>query len=175
MLTLKQFMEVCDYRITEGSAYQWQCFGPDAYCLDSWNGDQEGHTLSIIFDTRDQTVYQTQVYDYARNRAYRMTNPDFKQEFDQECEDRDVRDIAWEDDEVGSVGYVDLDVEEDFIEKAEAIIHGLDYDTRVQVPVDFSDQELLTYMKLAHEQDITFNELVERALRAAIAADHSQV
>jgi len=49
-----------------------------------------------------------------------------------------------------------------------AIIAGEDYDTRVQVPVDFTDEELLTYMKLAHERDITFNQLVEEALRAAI-------
>ena len=31
-----------------------------------------------------------------------------------------------------------------------------------------SDEELLKYMKIAHEQDITFNQLVENALRAAI-------
>ena len=36
------------------------------------------------------------------------------------------------------------------------------------IDVDFSDEELLQYMKLAHEQDITFNKLVENALRAAI-------
>jgi hypothetical protein len=34
--------------------------------------------------------------------------------------------------------------------------------------MEFSDEELLTYMKLAHEQDITFNQLVERALREAL-------
>lgn len=34
--------------------------------------------------------------------------------------------------------------------------------------LDFSDEELLQYMKLAHEQDITFNKFVENALRAAI-------
>jgi DNA-binding transcriptional regulator YhcF (GntR family) len=36
------------------------------------------------------------------------------------------------------------------------------------VPVDFSDEDLLQYMKLAHERDMTFNELVEEALRFAI-------
>ena len=36
------------------------------------------------------------------------------------------------------------------------------------IDVDFSDEELLKYMKLAHEQDITFNKFVENALRAAI-------
>ena len=34
--------------------------------------------------------------------------------------------------------------------------------------MEFSDEELLTYMKLAHERDITFNQLVEQALREAI-------
>ena len=36
------------------------------------------------------------------------------------------------------------------------------------IDVDFGDEELLQYMKLAHEQDITFNKFVENALRAAI-------
>ena len=38
-------------------------------------------------------------------------------------------------------------------------------DDRVEMEVDFTDEELLTYMKMAHEQDITFNQLLERALR----------
>jgi len=168
MITLKQFMETVDYRITEGSDYQWQCFGPNAYCLDSWNGKQDGHTISIIFDTKDQTVYQVTAYDYARERAYRMTNPGFKAAFDAECEDREILDMAWELDDGSPVKYVDLDVEEDFIEKARAICNDQDYDTRVQIQVEFTDEELLRYMKFAHEQDITFNQLVEEAVKAAI-------
>ncbi len=168
MITLKQFMETVDYRITEGSAYGWQCFGPNAYCLDSWNGEQDGHTVSIIFDTRDQTVYQAMAYDYSQERAYRMTNPDFKADFDAECENRDILDQAWELDDGTPVKYVDLEVVEDFLEKARAIVNEEDYDTRVQVPVEFSDEELLTYMKMAHERDMTFNEFVEMALREAI-------
>jgi hypothetical protein len=66
------------------------------------------------------------------------------------------------------VDYVDLDVDDDFFQKALAIKDGESYDTRVQVPVDFSDEELLQYMKIAHERDITFNKLVEDALRHAI-------
>jgi collagenase-like PrtC family protease len=63
---------------------------------------------------------------------------------------------------------VDLDVVDDFIQKALAIKAGEDYDTRVSVPVDFTDEELLAYMKIAHERDITFNQLIEDALREAI-------
>jgi hypothetical protein len=61
-----------------------------------------------------------------------------------------------------------LEVADDFIQKCLAIRAGEDYDTRVQITVDFSDEDLLKYMKLAHERDITFNELVVQALTEAI-------
>ena len=168
MITLKDFMEIVDYRITEGSDYQWACFGPTAYRLDSWNGDHNGHTVSILFDTATQEVYQVEAFDYSNERAYRMTNPKYKDLFNEECEYREVIDMAWERDDGTPVQYVDLDVVEDFVEKARAIVNEEDYDTRVKVPVDFSDEELLTYMKMAHDRDMTFNAFVEMALRAAI-------
>ena len=168
MITLKDFMEVVDYRITEGSDYQWHCFGSDAYRLDSWDGDQDGHTFSIVFDTRTQEVYQVEAFDYKRERAYRMVNPEFKDAFDAEHVARDVLDMAWERDDGTPVKYVDLDVVEDFMEKAYAISNDQEYDTRVQIQVEFTDEDLLKYMKIAHEQDITFNQLVEIALQEAI-------
>ena len=61
--------------------------------------------------------------------------------------------------------FVDLDVAEDLLEKTRAIIAGEEYDTRVCIQITFSDEELLTYMKLAHELDITFNEFVIKALQ----------
>ncbi len=172
MITLKQFMETVDYRITEGSDYQWECFGPNAYCLDSWNGEQDGHTVSIIFDTHDQTVYQVMAYDYSRGHAYRMTNPDYKFGFDDECAGRDIEDMAWERDDGTPVKYVDLEVVEDFLDKTRAIVAGEDYDTRVQIQVDLDDDVLFKMMRLAHERDITFNQLVEIALQEAIDQHH---
>lgn len=168
MITLKDFMEIVDYRITEGSDYQWACFGPTAYRLDSWNGDQDGHTVSVLFDTHSQEVYQVEAFDYRNERAYRMTNPKYKDLYNEECEHRDVMDMAWERDDGTPVEYVDLDVEEDFIEKARAIVTGKDYDTRVKISVDLDDDTLFQMMKLAHERDITFNQLVEIALQEAI-------
>ena len=165
MVTLKEFMEAVGYRITEGSTYGWNCFGPNAYALDSWNGEQDGHSSSIVFDTKTQEVYQVTAYDYTRERAYRLINPVYKEAHDDEGTDRnsDTKE-AWED-----VEYTDLELESDFIEKLTAVVNEEEYDTRVSVPVDFSDEELLKYMKLAHEQDVTFNQLIETALREAIA------
>ena len=164
MITLKEWMELVEYRITEGSDYGWNCYGHDAHMLDSWNGDQDGHSFTVVFDTKTQVVYEVQAHDYVHNRAYRLINPDFKSAHDAEARDRNISiDDAWDD-----VRYVDLDVDDDFIQKGLAIRDGEDYDTRVQVQVEFSDDELLTYMKIAHDRDITFNQLVEIALQEAI-------
>lgn len=81
MITIKQFMETCGYRITEGSDFGWDCYGHNAYRLDSWNGDQDGHTVSIVFDTQTQVVYEVEAFDYSRERAYRMINPEYKAAF----------------------------------------------------------------------------------------------
>jgi uncharacterized protein (DUF4415 family) len=164
MITLKQWMEVVEYRVTEGSEYCWKCYGYDAYALDSWNGNNEGHSFTVIFDTKTQVVYEVQAHDYKNNRAYRMINPEFVEANRKEAEQKNVsRTEAWE-----NTSYVDLDLEEDFLEKAKAIVNGEDYDTRVRIPLDFTDEELLTYMTMAHERDMTFNAFIEEALRHAI-------
>lgn len=37
-------------------------------------------------------------------------------------------------------------------------------DNKVEIPLDFSDEELLVLFKQAHEADLTFNQFVEQAL-----------
>jgi hypothetical protein len=167
MITMKEWMELVDYRITEGDSYGWQCYGPNAYQLSAWNGvhGTGGYSFNIVFSTKSQKVYEVSMCDYTNNRAYRMINPDKLEKFRKEAESKsDLANQAWDD-----VDYIDLDVDDDFIQKALAIKAGEEYDTRVQVQVEFSDDELLHYMKIAHSMDITFNELVEQALKEAIA------
>ena len=138
--------------------------------MDSWNQDQEGHTVSIVFDTRTHVVYEASAYDYKRNRAYRLINPDYKFAHDDEAAGRGV-DInqAWDD-----VNYIDLDVDDDFIQKALAIVADEDYDTRVEVPLTLPDDVLFELMKLAHERDVTLNQLVEEVLWTAIRAEEAK-
>ena len=167
MITLKEWMEIVGYRITEGSDYQWECYGPNAYCLDSWNGDFDGHSFSIYFDTKTQEVYEVQAHDYRNQRAYRLINPDFAKKHKKEAKRREVEHKeAWDD-----VEYADLEVIEDWIQKAQAIEAEEDYDVRVEVPLTLDDTQIFELMRLAHERDITLNQLVEDILRQVIA-DH---
>ena len=41
-------------------------------------------------------------------------------------------------------------------------------DNRVDFEIELTDEEWYTLMKMAHEQDITLNQLVERVLTAEI-------
>ena len=153
MITLKQFMETVNYRISEGG--EWYGFAPGAYSLDYWNGNQDGHSLCVIFNTRDQTVFCVQACDYKNNRAYRYTHPDHRKE--------DLDKEAWDD-----VEWTDLEDEADWLEKAQAIVAGRDYDTRVSVPLELGEDELFRLMSMAHEQDITLNQLVTKVIQQVV-------
>lgn len=164
MITLKDWMECVNFRITEGSEYGWSCYGSRAYSLDSWDGDHDGAGSSVLFDTETQTVYQVEVHDFSRNRSYRRINPDYAEAYNQECKRRGVNGKeAWD-----QVEHVDLDTDEDFLEKCRAIMNYEPYDGRVSVPLELPDDEIFRLMMLAHEQDITFNQLVEKIVNRAI-------
>lgn len=163
MITLKEFFEVIDFKVTDGQKYQWNSFGPNAYAIDYWDGDQDGASLTVIFDTVNQTVYSAQACDCKNGRAYRLMNPDYTDAYTEECVKREVEDVAWDD-----VPWIDLDVDEDWLEKARSIFLREDYDTKIQVPLDLSKDELYQLMMLAHKEDLTLNQLVEQILLTEI-------
>jgi hypothetical protein len=156
MITLKEFMELVDYRITEGSEYYCEVYGHNAYSLDSWNGQQDGHSSSIVFDTQTQEVYEVTVCDYKSNKAYRLLNPAYKSD---RVNDRE----AWDE-----ANWIDLEVDDDFFEKALAIMSGEEFDTRVQVPLNLPKEDMFKMMQMAHERDLTLNQFIEEILRNTI-------
>ena len=162
MITMKEWMELVDYKITEGGDYGWQCYGPNAYSLDSWNGvhGKGGYSFSIIFSTKTQKVYEVSVCDYTNNRAYRMINPSKIEKHRKEAESKSVlANQAWDE-----VDYIDLEVDDDFIQKCLSIKAGEDYDTRISVPLDLPDDLLLEAALNAHRQGITLNDYINNAL-----------
>ena len=116
-MQIKDYMELIQYRITEGSEYCWSCFGENAYCIDSWNGEQNGYSASIVFDTKTQVVYQVEASDYNSNKAYRWINPEFVTQYLDECRHRSVDPAqAWDE-----ATYIDLD-EHSFLRTAVGIV-----------------------------------------------------
>jgi hypothetical protein len=93
-----------------------------------------------------------------------MINPKFQKKHEAESLARNVNpNEAWD-----NVNYIDLETDEDFLNKSQSIMSGEDYDTRIDMPLRLDDESLFELMKKAHEQDITLNQLVEDILRNVI-------
>jgi hypothetical protein len=164
-MKLSQINEAMNHRITSGSEYQWNCY-PDARFLDY---ESDFAHVSILYSTTDQTVYQAEVsvkreaWDEDK-KPYRWLNPDYKDSLYKESEKRQVdTDIAWDD-----VKWIDLEMEEDFLEKATAIFNGEECDTRVKIEFDLDDRSILKLATEAHKRDITLNKMIEIILQEVI-------
>ena len=167
MITIKDYMEAVNYRVTGGSEYQWAVFGPHARYMDCdlyRDGHEPYASVNMIFDTKNQTVYQMEAWDYDKNRTYRWTHPDYLDDYQAECERRGVDIKVASDDQQ----YVDLEVAGDMIEKATAIANNEEYDDRCQVELTLADDQVFQLMQMAHERDITFNQMCESLLREFI-------
>jgi hypothetical protein len=162
MLTLTLINPALQHRISDGTEYMWSCYGSSARYL---NYESEYGHASVIFDTKDQTIYEAEVeMSNSEMRPYRWLNPAYAGKMHAEAVFRGVDDrFAWDD-----VKWIDLDVADDWLNKATAIFNGEPFDSRVQIEIELSDQEFIMLSKLAHEADITLNEMVERALFKAI-------
>jgi len=166
MITMKEWIELVDYKITEGSDFCWRCYGPNAYQLSSWNGvhGKGGYSFNIVFSTKTQKVYEVTVCDYTNDRAYRMIVENKQTKHLKESEARGVNiNEAWDD-----VEYVDLEVDDDFISKCLAIKTGEDYSTDISVPLDLPDDLLMFAFKQAHAENMTFNDWMNKMLREFI-------
>lgn len=163
-MTLKDWLEAVSYRITEGSSYGWNCY-PNAHRLDAefaLAGDN--NYAEVVFSTTDHIVYEITASDYINHRFYRWINPTYRDSHGEESRRRGFDPNIVFDNEV----YIDIEVEADILEKLRAITEGRPYDDRVQIELDLTEAEQFRLMQLAHEQDITLNQMVEQLLQEVI-------
>lgn len=162
MITLETAMKIANYKISESSEYMWKCYGPNARYLDfDHNKDS---SFSIVFDTENQTVYQAAVCDYVKDNCYCIHHPDFYDEHKYEAESRNVSPLEAYD----GVNFIELEKDEDFIEKATAIINNEPYDERISIDLDLKDNELYELMIRAHQMDVTLNDYIAYILEKLI-------
>ena len=164
-MNLSKVNEAFSHKITSGSDYGWQCWD-DARYLDY---ESDFAHVSVVYNTKTQDIYQAEVsvkreaWDEDK-KPYRWLNPDYKDALYKESEKREIdTDIAWDD-----VKFINLEMEEDFLEKATAIFNGEECDTRVQFPIDIDDDLILKLAMEAHKRDITLNKMIEIILQEVI-------
>lgn len=160
-MQLSEVIEILDSKISGGSEYLWTCYGLNSRYLDF---ESDFAHASVIFDTKNQIVYSAEVTDKDGEYAYRWLNPEYKKAYQTECKEKNIRpNEAWD-----TTDWVDLELADDFLEKATAIFHGEKFDTRVDMPLTLDDDTLLQLFKMAHDRDVTLNKMVEIILQEVI-------
>lgn len=158
-------MECINYKISESWKHQWNIYGANAIGIDYWNNKMQGGvSVNIVYDTVTGTVCEMEAWDYDREKEYRWIHPAYIEGLAAEAAERNVDFKQSIDDRK----FIDLEVAEDILEKARAMVRGEEYDERIIVPLDLDDDQLFLLMKLAHEEDITMNQYVEKLLRKEI-------
>lgn len=164
---LSDIMEVLDYKVTDGSEYMWACFGPSRYM----EFESDYSHVSVVFSIETQEVLEittcpkTAVWEI-EPPPYRYIHSSCIEEYRLEAKRRNVDpNQAWDD-----VKFVDIDTEEDILDKAKSIFEGKqDYDRRIVIPIEGLPQDVfLAIAHMAHDRDITINEMFEEILRKAI-------
>lgn len=158
---LSKVNEALDHKISGGSEYGWNCW-ENARWLDY---ESDYAHASVVFNSETQEIYSAEVNDKAdAHKPYRWLNPKYKEAMYQEARDRQTdADHAWD-----NRKWYDLETEGDWLEKAGSIMRGEEFDTRVEVPLDLSDDVILLLALEAHKRDVTLNKMVEIVLQQAI-------
>ena len=170
-MELSQVNNLFQHKITDGSEYLWNCYGDNIRTIDYTSKHACGY---VVFDTETHEVFEVSVSPVAgawdiEPKPYRYINPEYRMSYETEAEDRHVDpNVAWDD-----VKWVDLETEEDFIEKANGMFNGQPFDTRIQVPVELDNDTLLKLTMEAHKRDITLNKMIEEILRELVYPENT--
>ncbi len=92
-ITLKDYLGSVDHSITYAGAFGWDCYGGNAFQLD-YEKKRRGEfvfSVSVAFDTDNQTVCEMEVWDYEKNKQYRWINPKYSKKHRQESIKRGLR------------------------------------------------------------------------------------
>jgi hypothetical protein len=163
MISLKDFMELVEYKICDGSEFLWKCYGHGARTMAYENelaGDAQV-TIYVVFTPDNHAITEMQVWDGPNKREYRWIHPAFVEGYAQEAEQRGV---DWKH-SLDDRKFIDLDLPEDILEKANAVYNGVDYDTRIMIKLDLGHDDEHLLMTMAHEADMPLNQFVEKIIR----------
>jgi len=161
-MKLVDWLSITDGRVTEGSEFGFTCYGDRAYTLSYWNGmhGEEEVSTHVVYDRNTYDVYEVEAFDGRKSRVYTWRDPRYADAYKSDLSVNFHSIHEWED--------IELELIDDFIAKATAIINGEEYDVRIKVPLEMSDNEVAALMFEAHRRDITLNQLIELQLRQAM-------
>lgn len=158
-MLFSEIIQAAQYKIVEGSDYQWQCYGKNARMLD-FTSDGGDSGVNCIFDSVDQTIYEVCVYP-KKGECYRWVNPEYLSALKKEYKKRELDfNMATE-----SEKWIVLENKEDVLRKTSQVINTGQCDDDITIIVDLPKEELYQLCLKAHKENMTLNDyLIKTAL-----------
>lgn len=149
MLTLSKLLEIADYNIKE--------------CYEAWPKQTKEKLQGFYFIENDIQYYaiislKTLKAVFAlvadTKNAYCIVDPAFEEEYVQICETNGYEPFMPDN---GKKAFR-LELVDDFMRKATAIVNHKPYDERIAVSLELTDEEFIAIAQAAHDCDITIND-----------------
>lgn len=164
-MKLNTVLDKIQYNVGEVSEFLWKSLGGGCRIWsfnDMYNEDVGSFVVNKAGDVLELEVYH--IRENGENICYRWVHECYRDEYLKE----DVQStINFDEDE--KINFVDLDEEQDCLEKLFAIVNSKEFDSRIQVVTNISDSDFAQIAKMAHEADITFNEQVNLILSLVVS------
>lgn len=112
-----------------------------------------------MFDTVTQVVYEVSICEFKHDISYRLVNPTYADALKALA---GVKGDAWSAAYDG-VEFTDFSTVDAFIEAASVLLQHK-VATMSSIELDLEDDLVYSLMKMAHERDITFNQLITEIL-----------
>lgn len=149
MIYLADIMAAVNFKVQGGGNYLWSCYGPNAQFMDFGVDENLEMSVSCVFDTSNQEVYEITVCPRA-SKMYRWINPQYLEVWKEECVSRKIEE---------ELEYTDVEDEDDILNKAEQAM-GVKVDASVPVEIHVEPSLMNKLFMLAHQNAMTLNQLV---------------
>ena len=144
---ISDFIQLIDNNLTEVSPYYGDSSRGKLAII---SHQSKKYSLECVYSLETFEVISLSIDDYSRDVIYRFSDASHSE---------------------GLARVIYLEVLEDFLEKAKAIINGEEYDHRVSISLSMTKDELYDLMYAAHLKDITVNQFIIAALTDACNQD----
>lgn len=159
-MQLQDIITAAQFKIFEGSEYQWACYGSNARFLD-FQSNFENVTASCIFDSQNQTIYEASLY--IGEKAYRWINPAFEQAMKDESFARNLDPRLFCDTSL----FCDCEVPEDLIEKITDAFNTGTCTNDIVIPLLLTEEQENLFARLPEGTNL--NEFITQSLLEKIA------
>lgn len=159
MKRINAFLRAANWQVTEGTAFGWDCFGPNIRYLIASINETDVHA-SAIFSTESKELYVMELFVAEQNTNRRWINPKYQETYRSAFIAR-----ALDPDRADEVSqFIDTDFD-DMLRRTTEAFSGPRYS---DIDLHLEEEVAVAAMKVAHGKDITLNELVDEILRDAI-------